>query len=339
MLGLSFDDVKKELAPYTEKIFQIKQVYHWMYKKFVFSFKEMSNIPLSFRKTLEENFSLSLFKIIEEKKSHDGSIKYLYELDDSSKIETVFIPQANRDTICISSQVGCKFGCKFCLTGKMGFIRNLKAEEIVLQVLETLYLNKKTPDKRTNLVFMGMGEPLDNLEELKKALKIIISDDALSISPKRITVSTIGVLPALGELIDEFPKIKIAISLNSPYKKKREFIMPSEKKYPLKETLRFLRKISGRLKNRITFEYVLLKGINDSIGDAKKLIEITKGIPKKFNLIPFNSYEGSEFEPPAYNKIEGFMKFLKNHNFVVTIRDSRGKDIRAACGNLFSKNE
>ncbi len=339
LIGLSYEELKQELSHLVEKPFQVKQIYEWIYKKYTFSFDKMTNISKDLRKRLDENFSLELFKIVDKKTSSDGSVKYLFELFDKKKIETVFMPQENRDTICVSSQVGCKFGCKFCLTGKMGFIRNLYFNEIVIQILQTLFLNKKTPDKRTNIVFMGMGEPLDNLKEVKKAIKIITDPNGLSISPKRITLSTIGIAENLEEFINEFPNVKIAISLNSPYKKKREFIMPSEKKYPIKETLKLLRKLSGRLRYRVTFEYVMLENVNDSIGDAKKLIEITKGIPRKFNLIPFNKFEGSEFSPSSFKKIEAFSKFLRNHRFVVTIRDSRGKDIRASCGNLYSKNE
>jgi len=335
---MDFQELRENIGNILTKNYQLKQIYHWVYKKRVLDIDKFTNISKGLRKKLSECFSFSPMKIIEEKiSSEDQSRKYLFELEDGKRIESVFIPQKDRTSICLSSQVGCKFGCKFCLTGLMGFHHNLKYSEIVAQLLSALHINRKRLDKRINLVFMGMGEPLDNYENVKRAIKLITDSDGISISPKRITVSTIGITNYLERFLNEMKDMKLAFSMNSPFPGVRKELMPVEKKFPLKKNLELLKKYSKKLKYRVTFEYIMLKGVNDSLKDALEFLKITRGIPKKINLIPFNYFEGSELQPTEMEKIEEFAEYLRSHRVVVTIRDSKGKDIKASCGNLFAK--
>ncbi len=339
LLGKDISELENELIPFVNKRYNIKQIYDWIYKKLETSPDKFTNLSKSIRDIIKQNFDFTPLQIIEKKISNDGSIKYLLNLEDDKKIETVFIPQNGRISICLSSQVGCKFGCKFCLTGKMGFIRNLEYSEIVSQLITVLKDNGIKIGERINLVFMGMGEPFDNYDNLKKSIKLITDPKGISISPRRITVSTIGILDKLNIFINDFPNIKLAISLNSPSPKKREEIMPVEKTSPVKELLKFLKRNTRFFKHRITFEYIMLKGINDSFADAKELEKITRGIPRKINLIPFNYFEGAELTPTSQREIDAFAEYLREFKIVVTIRDSKGKDIKASCGNLFAKVE
>ena len=340
LLGFDLETFQDKLSPFVDKNFHIKQIYQWVYKKRVLNFENFTNLSKEMRKKLSENFSFSILKVLsEEISSEDGSRKYLLELEDGKKIETVFIPQKDRTSICLSSQVGCKFGCKFCVTGLMGFHRNLEYNEIVAQLITVLVINKERLKNRINLVFMGMGEPLDNYENVKKAIKVITAPEGISISPKRITVSTIGITDYLKRFLEELPDVKLAFSLNSPFPSIRKELMPVEKKYPFFENLKLLREKKRKLKYRVTFEYIMLKGVNDSLKDAKEILAITKGIPRKINLIPFNYFEGSQLYPTEMNKIDKFAEYLRKYRDVVTIRDSKGKDIKASCGNLFAKVE
>jgi 23S rRNA (adenine2503-C2)-methyltransferase len=339
LLGKNTQDMESELKSIIEKKYQINQIYDWVYKKNELSPDNFSNLSKTIRKKIKDKFDFAPLKIIEKNQSNDGSIKYLLSLSDEKKIETVFIPQNKRISICLSSQVGCKFGCSFCLTGKMGFIRNLKYYEIVSQLITVLRDNKVKIGERTNLVFMGMGEPFDNYENVIKGIKVIINSKGLSIPPRRITVSTIGLTEKLPDFLNNFSNIKLAISLNSPFPIKRKNIMPIEKTSSIYDILKILKRNARLIKHRVTFEYIMLKGINDSIKDAKELEKITRGIPRKINLIPFNNFEESGLIPTNQKEIDKFAEYLRNFRLVVTIRDSKGKDIKASCGNLFAEDE
>jgi len=340
LLGYDFNIFHTELSPFVGKSFHIKQIYQWVYKKRVLNINDFTDLSKNMRKKLSGHFSFSILNVLsEEVSSEDGSRKYLLELEDGKKIETVFIPQKDRISICLSSQVGCKFGCKFCVTGLMGFHRNLGYYEIVSQLITVLVLNRERLKNRINLVFMGMGEPLDNYDNVKKAIEVISDPEGISISPKRITVSTIGITSYLKRFLEELPDVKLAFSLNSPFPSVRKELMPVEKRYPFAENMKILRRERKKLKHRVTFEYIMLKGVNDRLKDAKEILTITKGIPRKINLIPFNYFEGSELYPTEMDKIDKFAGYLRKYRVVVTIRDSKGKDIKASCGNLFAKLE
>ncbi len=339
LLGKNLADIEKEISHIIEKKYQVRQIYDWVYKKLEFSPDKWTNLSKEIREKMKQDLGFTPLKIIEKKISKDESIKYLLELSDGKLIETVFIPQKGRISICLSSQVGCKFGCKFCLTGKMGFIRSLEYYEIVSQFITVLLDNKIDIGQKINIVFMGMGEPFDNYENIKKGIEVLTDPKGLSVSRRRITVSTIGLIDKLKYFTKDFPNVKLAISLNSPFPEKRDKIMPVEKSSPIVEIIKFLKRHSRFLKHRITFEYIMLKGINDSEKDAKELEKITRGIPRKINLIPFNNFKGSNLIPSDSKTINDFAEYLRGYKIVVTIRDSKGKDIKASCGNLFAKNK
>ncbi len=314
--------------------YRAKQIRQWVFGHHVESFEGMTNISKELRNYLSSNAIISQLKIAKTEISLDGTKKFLFRLEDGNSIESVLIPEKNHYTACISSQVGCALGCKFCLTARQGFIRNLKSSEIINQVIQIRQLMDKA-DKLTNIVFMGMGEPLANYEAVKKAIKNIISPDALNFSRRRVTLSTCGLVPGIERVGRELP-INLAISLNAADDKTRNLLMPINRKYPLKrlvDTLIHFPLPSGR---RITFEYILIKDINDRLSDATNLAKLLKNIRAKINLIPFNLYNGSPFEAPDEGRILAFQDELIRKNFTVTIRKSKGSDISAACGQLIT---
>jgi 23S rRNA (adenine2503-C2)-methyltransferase len=262
----------------------------------------------------------------------DGTRKLLFRLLDGERIESVLIDEERRLTLCVSSQVGCALGCRFCLTGEQGYRRNLSAGEIVDQICAAR--RELGPEERiTNLVFMGMGEPLANLQQVAKALEIITSDHGLNFSTRKVTLSTVGLVPEMLELSRLFP-IKLAISLHAADNETRSRIMPINRRYPLEELLEACRQLELPRRQRITFEYLLLAGVNDSAADARKLAKLLRGLRAKINLIPFNEYPGSPFQRPSPNRIEDFQKILQEKHFTATVRQSRGTEIMAACGQL-----
>ncbi|MBE9541039.1 MAG: 23S rRNA (adenine(2503)-C(2))-methyltransferase RlmN, partial [Proteobacteria bacterium] len=277
---------------------------------------------------------ISRLKIIKTDISLDGTKKVLFELEDGNRIESVLIPEKNHFTACISSQVGCAMGCKFCLTARQGFIRNLKSSEIINQVIQIRELLDQ-PEKLTNIVFMGMGEPLANFEAVKKAVNNIISPDALNFSRRRVTLSTCGLVPEIERLGKDLP-INLAVSLNAGDDKTRNMLMPINKKYPLKKLIDTLKNFPLHKGRRITFEYILIRDINDRLSDATNLARLLKNIRAKINLIPFNRYDGSPFEEPDEKRILAFQDELIRKNYTVTIRKSKGADISAACGQLIT---
>ncbi len=311
--------------------YRARQLIQWIYKKYAISIQEITEWSKSLRETFSEEYYIGNIKLIERKISSDGTEKFLWQLEDGEKIESVLIPDRNRLTLCISSQIGCSLKCKFCLTGKIGFKRNLKAWEIIDQFIQTSRLIAKENKKITNVVFMGMGEPLLNFENVVDALWKFKT--LLEFSPRRITLSTAGIIPALKKLPHKSPPVKLAISLNASDEKKRSYLMPINIKYPLHELLKILKQYPLPPKQRITIEYVMLN-INSSEKDAHRLAEILKGIPCKINLIPFNPWEGCKLERPDEKEILKFQEILISKNYSVFIRKSKGRDILAACGQL-----
>jgi len=299
----------------------------------------MTDLAKDFRQFLAEYYQISFPKINFDHTSKDGTRKWLFDMGENNAIETVFIPEKNRGTLCISSQVGCALECTFCSTGRQGFNRNLSQAEIISQ----LWLaNQKLADQYqnqdhkpvTNVVMMGMGEPLANYENVVGALKIMLDDKAYGLSRRRVTVSTSGLVPAIKKLKNDCP-VSLAISLHAPNNKIRDEIVPINKKYPLSELLDACKDYLEKApRDFITFEYVMLKGVNDSDQDALELVDLVKNIACKFNLIPFNPFPKSGYESSSKDRILSFQKILINHEIVTTIRKTRGDDIDAACGQL-----
>ncbi len=316
-----------------------RQVFHWLQAKGAASVEEMRNLPQGLRAWLAENTRLGgIARIVERRQSADGSTKYLYEYADGRKVEAVLMPDPKRGfhTMCVSSQVGCAVDCKFCLTGRGGFFRNLGADEIVDQVLvaRRLLRGEKPDAVFRNIVFMGMGEPLLNTEAVVRAIRLLTHKDGADFSPRRITVSTSGIIPGLRELAGADTGVGLAISLNATTQEEREAIMPITKRYPLGELLEAARAFPLKPGRRITFEYVLLKGVNDSPDHARRIVRLLRGIPAKVNLIPFNANALLPFERPDRDEVEAFGRIIAEANHTVSIRWSKAQDVSGACGNL-----
>ncbi len=334
------ENLKKYEAEQIERIiknlslpsYRAKQLTHWIYKKYASSIDEITEFSKNLRKTLSETYYIGNIELIERKKSSDETEKFLWKLEDGEKIESVLIPDKDRLTLCISSQVGCPLKCKFCLTGRIGFRRNLLSWEILDQFIQVSKILENEDKKVTNIVFMGMGEPLLNFDNVVAALWRF--KNLLEFSPRRITVSSVGIIPNLIELPDKAPPVKLAISLNATDEITRSYLMPINKKYSLNELIKTLREYPLKQGQRITFEYVMIKNINTSEEDAYRLSQLLKGIPSKINLIPFNPWEGSNLERPDEEAIINFQNILISKGFSVFIRKSKGKDILAACGQL-----
>ncbi|HJM82074.1 MAG TPA: 23S rRNA (adenine(2503)-C(2))-methyltransferase RlmN [Nitrospinota bacterium] len=330
--GSTFAETESFITGLGEKRFRTKQIRYWIFDKCVDSFNSMTNISKSFRQVIGKLGHICLLTEMDKKVSSDGTIKYLFKLEDGHSIECVWIPEVNRKTLCISTQVGCKLGCTFCLTGKSGFKRNLTAAELVSQILMAKRL---VPDGRiTNLVLMGMGEPFDNMESTLQALRIITDNDFKLFGTRKITVSTAGVVPGIKLLSKEFPSINLAISITTANSQIRNRIMPINKKYSLARLRKALLEFASTTGRKTTFEYVMLAGVNDSTADAKLLYEYVQGIPCTINLIPFNDARELDFSAPSDNVVNQFQSFLMGKGLLVFIRKSRGQDIRAACGLL-----
>jgi 23S rRNA (adenine2503-C2)-methyltransferase len=320
--------------------FRARQLIHWIYERLSVSVMDITELSKDLRKKFAEKAYISNLEVLKREKAADGTEKFLFGLEDGESIESVLIPDENRLTLCISSQVGCAMCCRFCLTGTMGLKRNLNAHEIADQIISVkrLYQSQPTPARGdegggiTNIVFMGMGEPLANFDNVTEAIRRITEN--MKISPRRITVSTSGVVPMIPELAVKAPKVKLAVSLNATNDLVRDYVMPVNKAYPIRTLMDACRKFPLPAGGRITFEYVLLKDVNDSPEDAKRLIQLLKGIPSKVNLIPFNPYPGSEFRRPDDETVSEFQNILLNAHMTAIIRKSKGQDILAACGLL-----
>jgi len=332
LLELHPDEFEELLLERVDRKFRIKQVLNWIYVHQILDPDLMSNIPEELRDYLKKAFSSFLPRILDKQISQDGSIKYLLGLEDENRIEMVIIPREERTTLCVSSQVGCARNCLFCATAKIGLIRNLYTHEILAQVFVALKELQKT--KLTNIVFMGMGEPLDNYDNVLKSIKILQHQEAFRFSPRRITLSTSGVIPRLNDLADSKLKVKLAVSLNSAIQEKRAEIMPLTRQFPLAELKKCLLNFRKKTPYRITFEYVMIKNFNLAKEDSKALINFIGDISCKLNLIAWNKVDYLPYETPDENDIRIFLEDINKLNSAVTFRSSRGADINAACGQL-----
>lgn len=364
---ISPGELARQLADRGMKPYRAGQVYEWIYRNFAGTFEDMTNIAKTDRALLADSFYIPHPGLLRTERSEDGTRKFLFELEDGHTIECVLIPDEDRKTLCISSQVGCAQACRFCLTGSAGFRRNLETFEIADQVWavekmlreeskagspeNTGAQSKKDVLERvagpgrglaghqpgryiTNIVLMGMGEPLANFENVIKALRVITADKGLGFSPRRVTLSTSGLVPQIERLGKSGVNVNLAVSLNATTDEVRDRIMPVNRRYPIRDLLAACRRFPLDDRRRITFEYVLLKNVNDSSEDARRLAQLVKGIRCKINLIPFNPFPGSEFKRPDDPAVRGFQKILLDHNYTAPVRESRGRDISAACGQL-----
>jgi 23S rRNA (adenine2503-C2)-methyltransferase len=313
--------------------FHARQLYRWIYKRGVVDFEKMTDLSKDLRARLAADFEVVTPVLVSDLSSIDGTRKFVLELADHRRIEAVFIPDTPAMTFCISTQVGCAMGCGFCLTGKMGLVRNLTAGEIAGQV-RLLADATRMLDHPFNVVLMGMGEPLHNYDPTMKALRILHSEHGLAVSPRRVTLSTVGIVPGLQRLAKEPLMPNLAISLHATTDEQRSELVPPNRKYPLAEILETCRRFPLKRRSRITFEYVMLDGVNDTPEDARRLARLLSGIKAKVNLIPLNPAPGIPFERPPDERIDRFAQILADRHFTVSVRKSRGQDIRAACGQL-----
>ncbi len=320
-----------------EPSFRAKQIYSWLYKPEVRSFEQMTNVSKEFRRKLKDLATISQLSLKLREESQDGTIKYAFSLFDENIIESVLIPDQGRNTLCVSSQVGCAMGCKFCQTGTMGIIRNLSPAEIVNQVYYAQEeLTKNNGESINNIVFMGMGEPLANFENLIKSISILLEQLGLNFSSRRITVSTCGIVPKIAEL-GKRTSVNLAISLHAVTDQTRDLLMPINKTYSLNSLLDACRQFPLPKRKRIMIEYVLIDSINDSVKDAHLLVKKLHGIPCKINLLPFNECPTLPYKKPNHEKIGVFQEILNEAGHTVIVRTSRGDDISAACGQLAGK--
>ncbi len=344
LAGLSRAQLAEELAKLGEKPFRAKQLWHWIYHRGVTDFAEMTTLSKDFRARLAETHDVRRPEVAVAQVSKDGTRKWLLRLEDGQEVETVYIPEADRGTLCVSSQVGCTLTCKFCHTGTQRLVRNLSPAEIVGQIMVARDGLGEWPSPLegrliTNIVLMGMGEPLYNYDNVATAMRIAMDHEGLSVSKRKITLSTSGVVPEMERCGRELD-VNLAVSLHATDDKTRDHIMPINKKYPLKMLLDACRNYPGTHNaRRITFEYVMLKGVNDSDQDAKRLIRLLKDIPAKVNLIPFNPWPGSFFECSDAAHIKRFADILSAAHISSPVRATRGDDILAACGQLKSASE
>ena len=336
--NLTLDEITTFCSKHNLPKFRAKQIWEWLWKKCTRSFEEMTSLSKEIRKLLHENFSIKNIKIHKAERSLDGTIKYSFQLHDNLLIEGVLIKSKKRLTACISSQVGCSLACKFCATGTLKLERNVTASEIYDQVFilnnEALSLFGKP---LTNIVYMGMGEPLLNYNPLLKSIHFITSNEGLSMSPKRITVSTAGIAKMIKKLADDQVKFNLAISLHSASENKRNRLMPLNEKINLTELQEAVKYFYTKTGTRVTYEYILFKNLNDKIEDAQNLIKFAKKTACKINLIEYNSVDNLSYQKSSTNVTENFMLLLEKHKIIVNLRKSKGKDIAAACGQLVNK--
>ena len=341
LLGLTKAEIKSLLNKINLPNFRASQIWNWIYRSGTIDFNEMTNISKELRFLLSENFNIWRPKISSTHQSQDGTIKWLLKLDDGNEVETVWIPDEERGTLCISSQVGCTLTCKFCHTGTQRLVRNLSSSEIVGQVMLAMDQLKDWPSASenrllTSIVLMGMGEPLFNYDNVKKAIEIIMDHSGISLSRRRITLSTSGIVPEIKKCGDDLG-VNLAISLHATNDNLRNELVPINKKYDIKQLLDAVRSYA-RISNsrRVTWEYVMLKGVNDTAQDAKNLVKLIKGIPSKINLIPFNEWPCSPYECSEEDSINNFAKIIMKAGYASPIRTPRGRDVMAACGQLKS---
>lgn len=344
LIGMDRPDLVEMLAPLSVGAFRADQLFRWIYHHGVRTFDAMTNVPKPIRQYLEERFTLERPTIKTAQASIDGTQKWLLSLPDQNEVETVHIPERTRGTLCVSSQVGCILTCTFCHTGTQTLVRNLTAGEIVGQFMVARDVFGEWPSPLGNrhvshIVMMGMGEPLYNYENVRKALRIIMDSDGINLTKRHITLSTSGVVPQIVTCGQDLG-VNLAISLHAVTDELRSKIVPINRKYPIKELLEACQNYPGTSKsNRITFEYVMLKGVNDSVAEARALIRLLKNIPSKINLIPFNPWPGAPFECSTPSAIQAFSAVLENAGYASPVRRPRGQDIFAACGQLKSESQ
>ncbi|WP_022667995.1 23S rRNA (adenine(2503)-C(2))-methyltransferase RlmN [Desulfospira joergensenii] len=338
------DYTRDELAQWLEnrgvRPFRAGQIFKWIYLRQARDFDEMTDLGKELRGTLKENFVLSRLVLEEKQVSKDTTEKYLFRLEDGTHIESVLIPEKDHFTLCVSSQVGCAMDCQFCLTARGGFVRNLTVSEIISQVRDARFFLIERgiePLSLSNIVFMGMGEPLANYENLIRSLGIITDTDfGMKFSPRRVTVSTSGLVPRISDLGNQ-TDVNLAVSLNAVDDKTRTRLMPINKKYPLKDLLRACKDFKMKPRNKITFEYILIRGVNDSDKDAQTLVRLLSPLRAKVNLIPFNQHPGCDFKRPDKERVSSFLQILLDRDMTAIVRKSKGDDILAACGQLKAK--
>jgi len=331
ILNLYLKELEQVLVKWQYEKFHARQIFTWIYKKDVRDFSRMSDLSAELRKKLVDNFTILDIELLKQLESRDGTRKLLFKLKDTNTIEAVNIPTEKRVTGCVSTQVGCKFGCSFCASGMLGFKRNLEISEIIEQVL---FLKDETDERLNNLVFMGIGEPLDNYDNVLKAIRIINAPWSLNIGARKITISTCGFIPGIKRLMEEGLQLELSVSLHAAEDKIRNILVPINKKYPLSELTSTLKEYIKKTNRQVTFEYILIEGVNSDISSAKNLSRILKGLNCKVNLIPCNSVEELGYTPPGKLDILLFKDHLIKSGIDVTLRIIRGRDIQAACGQL-----
>ena len=312
--------------------FCAKQIFNWVYKRNTDDFSKMSDLSKEARQYLKSNFYISSLKILERRISVDGTEKFLFALGDKNTIETVIIPKGNRNTLCVSTQVGCRYGCKFCVSGIFGFKRNLKVSEIVNQFIKVNSVI--IPKAITNIVFMGIGEPLDNLDNVVKSISIVTSPSGIHLGRRRITISTCGITPKIRELLNMDLGVKLSISLHSVDNRKRSLLMPVNKLYPLAGLIDHAKQYAKKYRFPVTFEYILIKDVNSKREDALNLSRMLRGLRYKINVIPYNPAPSFKWQPPSFYDINSFTGILRRKGIFFTLRRARGQDIEAACGQL-----
>ena len=346
------DFTQKELAEQIKPAFRAKQIFGWLYHQYASSFDDMKNIPKILREELAEKFVVNPLTIVNKEVSNDGTIKYLLQMQDGKTMEAVWLKmkdtqlnnngeviQEAKYTICVSTQVGCKVGCSFCLTAKGGFTRDLTAGEIVAQVVTLKKDNDHKHNRKINIVYMGMGEPLDNLDNVAQAIKIFKEEEGLAIGGKRQTVSTSGLSTKIDKLGEMDLGVHIAISLHAVDDKLRSELIPMNKAHNINSIIEAVKRFPIDTRKRVMFEYLVIKGKNDDLGSAKKLVKLLSGIKAKVNLIYFNPYPGTDYDRPSKADMVAFDEYLIKHGLLCTIRDSKGMDISAACGQLKEKTQ
>jgi 23S rRNA (adenine2503-C2)-methyltransferase len=331
--NISKDELIKELVRMGEKPYRATQVSRWLYKAGVHSFDEMTDLNKELREKLKDKFHITKIISLDVKSSlSDGTTKYLLRLEDSHTIESVFLPEEERATICLSSQVGCKFGCSFCASAPFGFVRNLKASEILDEVLFIKTHNKN--QAITNIVFMGIGEPLDNYNNVMRSIRTLNDRDAFGIGARKITISTCGIIPGIETLAKEKLQIELSVSLHSADDKMRSTLVPINRKYPLNDLMAACKDYTKQTRRIITFEYILIKGVNASEGDAFRLAGLLTGMMCKVNIISYNQIRAKGYEPPSIEGVKNFIRTLKSRGVNAMLRKSKGEDIDAGCGQL-----
>lgn len=340
LIGMTLHELEDVVKQGGMPRFVAKQLADWLYAKRVTSFDQMANISKKNQAWLAENYEIGRSKPVKASKSQDGTVKYLFDVGNSNRVESVMIPDKDRATLCVSSQCGCKMNCYFCATGKLGFKSNLSSAQIMNQILSMPIRQNKTGGSEegelTNIVFMGMGEPLDNFPEVLKAIEILTAQWGMGWSPKRITVSTVGKLPQLKDLLEK-TNVHVAVSLHTADIAERESMMPAQKAFPIQSVIKLLQSFDFSAQRRLSFEYIMWRGVNDDVAHANMLIKLIGGLDCRVNLIRFHKIPGVDLHPASDDRMQMFRKILNDHGITATIRASRGEDIDAACGMLAAK--